>query len=376
MKKQSTLFRVGIFAIVFFILCVLPQRCHAAITNTTASATVTDSDSTVWANGTYVLTFVPSPNFPSIFPPTTTFTGSLDGSGSFSVSVPDNNSVASGSSYRIIVCSQTSAPCSVLAPTVITGSSQSLTTYIDASIVAPRFAANRYGAYGYSDVEVTPTPLAGYTYWNVTSTATRQWNGTAWVSAGGGGGVISFNSRTGAVTPQAADYSSFFLGLGGGTLTGPLTIQTPAGTEADVTFNPQGTNTASYTIRDTSSTDTPGWLTFVRNSNGRTDFAYGPIGGFTSQFTYSSGVVLGFAGNPDPRTGIVVGLSEGGSGTFDLGNGGYQDTSGTLNLGTINVNGGANTVYICSGGTFSGLLATSSAACTGGSGTATQVHIN
>jgi hypothetical protein len=43
---------------------------------------------------------------------------------------------------------------------------------------------------------------------------------------------------------------------------------------------------------------------------------------------------------------------------------------------SVSINGGANTVYLCSGGTFAGLLATSSAACTGGTGTATSLKID
>jgi hypothetical protein len=43
---------------------------------------------------------------------------------------------------------------------------------------------------------------------------------------------------------------------------------------------------------------------------------------------------------------------------------------------SVTVNGGANTVYVCSGGSFDGLLSTSSAACTGGTGTVTSLHID
>jgi len=43
--------------------------------------------------------------------------------------------------------------------------------------------------------------------------------------------------------------------------------------------------------------------------------------------------------------------------------------------GSLKVNGGSNTVYICSGGTFAGLLAAVSTACTGGTATATGLSI-
>jgi hypothetical protein len=48
----------------------------------------------------------------------------------------------------------------------------------------------------------------------------------------------------------------------------------------------------------------------------------------------------------------------------------------TPSFTSVTINGGANTVYVCSGGSFAGLLATSSAACTGGTGTATSLHID
>jgi hypothetical protein len=41
----------------------------------------------------------------------------------------------------------------------------------------------------------------------------------------GGPKVTTFNSRSGDVLPVASDYQSFYLGLAGGTLTGPLTLQ-------------------------------------------------------------------------------------------------------------------------------------------------------
>jgi hypothetical protein len=52
--------------------------------------------------------------------------------------------------------------------------------------------------------------------------ATRQYVDTKFAS--GVAGVATFNGRTGAVLPIQADYSSFYLGLAGGTLTGALML--------------------------------------------------------------------------------------------------------------------------------------------------------
>jgi hypothetical protein len=49
------------------------------------------------------------------------------------------------------------------------------------------------------------------------------YNGTE-IGAGGGGGVTSFASRTGAVSPWESDYAPWFLKLTGGTLNGILTM--------------------------------------------------------------------------------------------------------------------------------------------------------
>ena len=52
------------------------------------------------------------------------------------------------------------------------------------------------------------------------------YNGNAWaaLSTGGGGGVSSFNGRSGAITPQASDYSSYYLSSAGGALPSGTTI--------------------------------------------------------------------------------------------------------------------------------------------------------
>ena len=52
-----------------------------------------------------------------------------------------------------------------------------------------------------------------------------EWNGTTWAPANPpAGGVSSFNSRTGAVSPQASDYAADYLALTGGTVTGVVNV--------------------------------------------------------------------------------------------------------------------------------------------------------
>lgn len=60
----------------------------------------------------------------------------------------------------------------------------------------------------------TPNPGgAGVVVYSTTLSKPVWWNGTSWSSTfgeAGGGGVTSFNGRTGAVTPAQADYDAFF----------------------------------------------------------------------------------------------------------------------------------------------------------------------
>lgn len=166
----------------------------ASAQTTTASGTVTDSDSIAWQNGTISFSLVSNnPNIPPtvggvpLTPSQINFTINLDGTGSFSTTVADTNFVQPLSLWAIKICSNTSAPCNTLVNMKITGASQSLTATINSQIQAIRLAAG-YSTRAYADVEITPTPQPGGTYYNTVQNVTRQWNGSAWANSGGGGG--------------------------------------------------------------------------------------------------------------------------------------------------------------------------------------------
>lgn len=181
----------------------------AALAQTTAvTATITDSDSTVWINPQWSVQFVPNPNFPNLSSysiagvPITSNTysqyiqvsGTGNGSGVISTTLLDNNQVLpAGSKYRWVVQSQTSAPATTYLPITVTGSSQSLTSALSAAAIAPRFSA-LFNAYGYADIEISVLPPPGGTYWNTTSATQRTWNGSAWTAGGGGGGTCGTNN--------------------------------------------------------------------------------------------------------------------------------------------------------------------------------------
>lgn len=202
-----------LIAIIFWLFSSL-----AAISQTTAvTATITDSDSTVWINPQWSVQFVPNPNFPQLSSysiggvPITSNTysqyiqvsGTGNGSGVISTTLLDNGQVLpAGSTYRFVIQSQTSAPATTYTPVKVTGASQSLTSYLSSSSIAPRFPATQQ-AFGYADAEISTIPQPGGYYYNVVNSIQRVWNGSTWTNSGGGGGggsqkVIYTSSLTGA----------------------------------------------------------------------------------------------------------------------------------------------------------------------------------
>ena len=184
-----------------FLIALLFLASYAHAQTTTVSGTVTDSDSISWQNGT--ITFTLTSNNPNIPPsvggvPLTKaqqkFTIPLDGSGSFSTSVSSTDFIQPISLWSITICSNTSAPCASLVNMQIKGATQNITATISGQIQPIRLAAG-YSTRAYADVEITPIPVAGGTYYNTVSNLTRQWNGTSWVA--GSGGAVPF------VTPES-----------------------------------------------------------------------------------------------------------------------------------------------------------------------------
>src|ERR1700733_1760710 len=166
----------------------------AAWSQTSAvTATITDPDGQTWNNGTYTITFVPTPGVPGPytwqgnpnFPQN--YTGSFNGSGVLSVSIPDNSYIAPlGSKWQFTLCSKTSAACQNIKLSAI-GASPNLSSALSTQLVAPRFGAGQF-SFGYLDVEVTGVLLPGVTYYNVTNLVQRIWTGSAWANNAGGGG--------------------------------------------------------------------------------------------------------------------------------------------------------------------------------------------
>lgn len=163
--------------------------------STTVSATVVDSSSQVWANGTYTISFRPVPNQPGPYrwngaPLTTTqFTGTMNGSGVFSVSIPSSDAITPAKSqWTITVCPSAASPCgTIFLP--ITGSSEDVSAQITAAI-PPVHAFPTPMGYAYADSQVQQLPGLGQSYFNTTQKVPKYWDGSAWQTYGSGNGTI------------------------------------------------------------------------------------------------------------------------------------------------------------------------------------------
>jgi hypothetical protein len=181
----------------------------AAAGTSAVTATVTDSDSQTWNNGTFQVTFVPVQGTPASsynvngasF--TQSFSGSMNGSGVLTVTLTDLATISpSGGQWRFNLCPNASGVCGSVITNAVTGATPNLSSQLSSGLSGPRFSAGP-SAYGYLDAEVSPTPQPGGQYFNVTSAVLRVWNGSAWVN-GGGGGTTAFSTLSGGTNTTAA----------------------------------------------------------------------------------------------------------------------------------------------------------------------------
>jgi hypothetical protein len=178
-----------------FLLLFLFACAPAFAQSTTVSATVVDAVGQPFAGGTYQITFKPAasnPQGPYFFNGTpfninTTISGSLDGSGSFTVSVPSNTSISPAQSTWVFSVSPAStSPGTQSFPISITGATQN----VSPSITPPAIkVVAQLRTAAYQDSEIVGA-LPGFTYSNLTLNAIRYCEGTpcTWITIGGGGG--------------------------------------------------------------------------------------------------------------------------------------------------------------------------------------------
>ena len=170
---------------------------------TVITATVVDSDSIAWANGSWVLSFTPAPGYPDVGiynvngvplnPAVTSQSGVMDASGIFSLTCYTTSEVTpSGSSWVLSLSPNASVPASQY-NFKTTGSSMNLSASLTAAINAPRFQAKGSGAYGYADVEALVQIVYGGAYWNVITKSVRVWDGTKFLDLVTGGSAATSN---------------------------------------------------------------------------------------------------------------------------------------------------------------------------------------
>src|ERR1700693_5152744 len=132
----------------------------AFASTTTVTATLTDSDSTTWANCSWSATLVSPRGGPTISgaPVALTFaSGTCDSSGALSTTLTNTTSLdQSGATWTFTLQPNASVGPNTIS-TAVSGASESLSAILSAGLTAPRFKASVY-AYGYADIEVQ-TPI-------------------------------------------------------------------------------------------------------------------------------------------------------------------------------------------------------------------------
>jgi hypothetical protein len=322
--------------------------------STTVSGTVTDAGSQAWTNGTYKFLFVPNPQFPT-GPYTWTggtlnfvISGSLDGSGNYSVAVPSSSAITpAGSKWILQVTPNATSPSFSTVATTITGGTQTLNATPPAILISwslppgPAISA-------YADGEIGGTLVPGSEYFNTTSLLTRVWSGSAWANqgAGAGGSCPPGGATNGELLYDNAGSCAGALGittdgLANLTLEGILYTSEVESTQAlggnlavtcDASVTPCavqfGTNGQNVTSEITGS------LLAVTTSTGTTFGS--PTGGaegagtINAQGLYVSGVAVG---RPIPTNWVLVNIAKtdaGATGTSSLAAPAASHTAGNL----------------------------------------------
>lgn len=204
--------------LISLVMLICSSIAYAVPPSTTVSATVVDSDTTVWAGATWTVQFQVGPHQGNpakytiaggpLSSSVTRQTGVANSSGVITFTVYKSTAVSPiGSSWNLNVCPNASAPCTTINFSTSTDTLD-LSTTINAAIKAPRFIAAA-GAYGYKDIEATLQLQPGSMYYNVgalcsSAAGLRIWNGS-WSCVGGSGGGGSIG---GTVSSPNIPYTS------------------------------------------------------------------------------------------------------------------------------------------------------------------------
>lgn len=216
--------------------------------STTVSGTVTDAGAQTWNNGTYTFQLVANPNFPNLAQYTWTggtlnqvISGTLNGSGAYSQSVPSNTAISpQGSKWQLTVCPKATFSCFAAPNTTITGATQTL------NVTPPVIAIsliNPINTLAYSDSEIV-SAIVGSMYYNLTTQQERICQAvviqscTTWVNIGAGASAAV--TSISATSPIVATPNPI---TGVGNISCPTCATgttTPGGANTNVQYNDSG----------------------------------------------------------------------------------------------------------------------------------------
>lgn len=156
-----------------------------AQTTSTLTGTVTDSDSQTWNNATDTFNLynpygtIPVVCSTGVQVPLQTVIP-LDGTGTFSGTIIKNSAICpAGTTWTQSIQSNTSAPPVILPTQNITTNTYNAGAFASANIIAPRFSAAIFGAFGYNISEPLPNPCKIYNTWfDVVTLQQMTCNGT------------------------------------------------------------------------------------------------------------------------------------------------------------------------------------------------------
>jgi hypothetical protein len=195
----------------FWLIAILLMAAYThayAQDNNSVTATVVDSDSTTWTNGTWSAKLInPYPNIAPTYIdtglPVTTIVNktALSGSGALSATMANNAAInPANTTWSFTICPNASFNCTTLAPITLAGSSQNISSQISGQIIAPRIAALGPNVYAYNTTEILAAPVPGASFFDTSTFQPMVWNTTAWVAlttggAGPGGitGSVQYN---------------------------------------------------------------------------------------------------------------------------------------------------------------------------------------
>lgn len=187
-------FKFGLLFKLVLLTCLI-TRAYAQVSSVTA--TITDTDGQTWNNGKWTATLYnpfpanpPSINGVPLSNAQLNLSGTLSNSGVLAANFSDNSFISpSGTQWQITICPNASVQCST-GLTPIVGSTPNLST-VFSSFTKPIRTPASPTAYAYLDFEISPIPIPGGQYFNVTSLTGRVWNGTTWQSSGGGSSGVT-----------------------------------------------------------------------------------------------------------------------------------------------------------------------------------------